>query len=417
MRLEEPPLLEVTESLVEPSFAPLVVGELPHDVLVPRLVDDEAEGRAAVHDHHREFGSAALDAMHVGELGPLVLPEQRVEPGQRHDGIPDGDPLPPRSTVARLVQHAHHRIAVATLLVHVRRIQGKGEVMNLLGAKTDAFAPRCHLPALMRGAWCVVPVALIIDSECGVDLRCFPARVAFHRDARGADHLVLGELEHDVVRGELAVELAPGIERVVLPTVAVVHHDLGIPLREIEAPAPAPLAPRQRGKARQPIDVDRERIAGDEGARQRPVGDGRVGGVGVIGPERLTHHGGAGDALEGVVRVLQVLKPLALLGRVGRGPAGAGAEGVQILVDVEIAQRVGGAVHIADAHVAGEHARRLVQRCGDLIRDLLLPVGGRVAGDEQKNEGEHGGGEATAARWRWGGGLWRRPARARSLSL
>src|SRR5260221_11639947 len=91
-----------------------------------------------------------------------------------------------------------------------------------------------------------------------------------------------------------------------------------------------------------------------------------------------------------------MLKPVALLGRVGGGPAGAGAERVQVLVHGEVAQRVGGAVHIAYAHVPSEHARRLVQRRGDPIRDLLLPIGGGITGYKKEEEGEHGGGEATA---------------------
>src|SRR5947209_6606466 len=51
-----------------------------------------------------------------------------------------------------------------------------------------------------------------------------------------------------------------------------------------------------------------------------------------------------------------MLKPLALLGRVGGGPAGAGPERVQVLVHAEVAQRVGGAVYVRDAHVAAEGA-------------------------------------------------------------
>src|SRR2546430_9258172 len=83
VRLEEPAFLEIAEPLVEPALAPLIVGELAHDVLVPRLVHDEADRCAPVHDHHGELGPAALDAVHVGELGPLILPEQRVEPRER----------------------------------------------------------------------------------------------------------------------------------------------------------------------------------------------------------------------------------------------------------------------------------------------------------------------------------------------
>ena len=71
----------------------------------------------------------------------------------------------------------------------------------------------------------------------------------------------------------------------------------------------------------------------------------------------------------------------------------------------EGAQRVGGAVHITDAHVAGEHPGRLIQRRGDLIRDLLLPIAGGITGYKKEKEREHGAGEATAWRARWGGRL------------
>src|SRR2546422_2062258 len=249
------------------------------------------------------------------------------------------------------------------------------------------------------------PVALIIDSECGVGLRLFPARVSLHRNPSGADHLVLWEIERDVVRGTLAVNLASGIERVVFPAVAVVHHHLGIPLREVEAPPLASLAPRQGGWTRLPVDLDHQRIAGAEGSRQSPVRDGRVGRMRVVGAQPLAHHGRTGDAFERVVRILQVLKPLALLGRVGGGPARAGTEGVQVLVYGEVAQRVGGAVHITDAHVAREHAGRLVQRRRDPIGDLLLPIARGIPGYEHKKKGEHGGGEATAGRAGWGASL------------
>src|SRR6185312_10879600 len=279
--------------------------------------------------------------------------------------------------------------SVAALLVEVVGVEGEGEVMDLLGPETDTFAPRGHLPTLTRRAWCVVPIALIIDLERGVSLRFLPARIPFYRHAGRADHLVLWQVEHHVIGRELAVELASRIERVVFPAVPVVHHHLGIPLREVEAPALASLAPWEGGWARLPVDLDRERIAGGEGPRQGPVRDGRVGGIRIIGSQRLARHGRVGDPLEGIVRVLHVLKSLAPLGRVGGGPAGAGAERVQVLVHVEVAQRVGRAVHVTDTHVAGEHAGRLVQRRGDLIRDVLLPVGGGVARDENEKQGKH----------------------------
>jgi len=106
-----------------------------------------------VHDHHRELGPAAFDAVHVGELGPLVLPEQRVEPRERQHGVLDGLPLAPSGAVARLVQHAHHGVAVAALLVDVVRVEGESEVMDLLGPD------RTHLRPAATVGHCVVPRA------------------------------------------------------------------------------------------------------------------------------------------------------------------------------------------------------------------------------------------------------------------
>src|SRR5207249_3220656 len=125
------------------------------------------------------------------------LPEQRVEPRERRDGVAHGDAVAPGGAVARLVEHPHHRVAVSALLVHVGRIQGKGEVMHLLGPEAYAFptradAQRCTTGSREPGA---VPIALIIDSERGVSLGFFPARVPLDRYAGGADHLVLREVE------------------------------------------------------------------------------------------------------------------------------------------------------------------------------------------------------------------------------
>ena len=270
--------------------------------------------------------------------------------------------------------------------------------MHLLRVETDAFAARSDLATLMRGAWSVVPVALVVDFERGVGLRVCPARVPLDRHACGADHLVLRQVQRDLVGGELAVELAGWIERVIFPAVLVVHHDFRIPLREVEAPAPPSLPPRQRRGAGLPRDVDDARIAGRQCTGQSPVRDRGVGGVGVVGQPALPHHRRASDALERVVGVFEMLESVALLRRVDRGPAGSGAEGVQVLVDVEIMQRIGGAVHVADAHMPREHPGRLVQGSRDAIRDLLLPVARGIAGCEQKEDWEHGGGEATASR-------------------
>ena len=230
-------------------------------------------------------------------------------------------------------------------------------MVHLFSSESHAFSPRAHLEVRAPGSGDrgAVPIALVVDPELRVGLGVLPPRIPLDGHARSADHLVVGEIEHHVVARELAVELARRVEGMRLPAVAVVDDHLGIPLREVEAPAPAPLAPRQGGGPGLPRDLDRQRVARGERPRQRPVGDGRVGGVRVIGRQRLTHQDGGGDALEGVVGVLQVLEPLAPLGRVGRCPAGAGAEGVQVLVHVEVVQRHGRAVDVADALAPAQH--------------------------------------------------------------
>src|SRR5438094_5977435 len=97
-----------------------------------------------------------------------------------------------------------------------------------------------------------------------------------------------------------------------------------------------------------------------------------------------------------------MLKPVALLARVDRRPAGAGAEGVQVLVNVEIAQRVRRPVDVVDPNVPREDSRRLVEGRRDAIGNLLLPVTGGVAGGEEQDNWEHGGGEATSGWTEWG---------------
>ena len=73
MRFEKPTGLKARETFVEIALAPLIVREDPHRVVVPQLVDDEAETSAAVHDHHGEFGATAFDAVDVRDLRPREL--------------------------------------------------------------------------------------------------------------------------------------------------------------------------------------------------------------------------------------------------------------------------------------------------------------------------------------------------------
>ena len=67
---EEPAGLKAREALIEEALAPFVVGENAHRVIVAELVNNQPDAWATVHDHHREFGAATFDAMHVGDLRP-----------------------------------------------------------------------------------------------------------------------------------------------------------------------------------------------------------------------------------------------------------------------------------------------------------------------------------------------------------
>src|SRR5438552_18438936 len=110
-------------------------------------MDDEAETRAAFHDHHWEFGTTVLYAVDVRDLRPRELAVQRIEPGERSLGPLDRDPLSPRCAVAGLIQDMHDDVLVAALLVAVLGVQGEGEVVDGIGVESDAFAAGSHRPA------------------------------------------------------------------------------------------------------------------------------------------------------------------------------------------------------------------------------------------------------------------------------
>src|SRR5256886_5901376 len=109
----------------------------------------------------------------------------------------------------------------------------------------------------------------------------------------------------------------------------------------------------------------------------------------IIGCTPLAHHVRRGDALERVIGILQVLKAHALLHRIGRGPARTRTECIQVLMDIEIAQRVRRLIDVTNAHFAAQHTTRLIERGGDLVRDSLLPIG-RIGWNNEQEEGEHG---------------------------
>src|SRR5205809_869570 len=115
------------------------------------------------------------------------------------------DALSPRRAVSRQVENPHHDVSLASLLVHVLRVEREREVMDLLGMEVHAFAAGRHRAAPGAGRSAPVPVALIIDAELWVGLGVVPPRIAFDRNAGGTDHLIFGEVERHVVGRELAV--------------------------------------------------------------------------------------------------------------------------------------------------------------------------------------------------------------------
>ena len=70
-------------------------------------------------------------------------------------------------------------------------------------------------------------------------------------------------------------------------------------------------------------------------------------------------------------------------------PAGAGTEGVQVLVHVELAQRVGRVVHVHQRAGGTQPLPGLVERGDDGVRGALLPVAGGVA-TGRRGVGERG---------------------------
>ena len=189
-----------------------------------------------------------------------------------------------------------------------------------VGEKPDTLST-LSCGANVRGAWCVVVVALVIDSCAAIDVCPFPARISFNRHTRRPNHLIFGQVERNVVGREFTVELAGRIQRVILPAVFVVHDDFGIPLREVEATASTSLAARQGRGPSLPIDVCDERIARGKRPREGPMRDRRVGRMGVIRFPRHAHHRRCRNPLERVIGVFQVLEALALFGGVDGSPA------------------------------------------------------------------------------------------------
>src|SRR4029077_18886883 len=100
------------------------------------------------------------------------------------------------------------------------------EVVHVLRVPADLLpAGRGAVAGGGRRPWAVV-VALVVHRFRSVAVGSRPAGGAAYRNTGGARDLGLGHIEVDDERAELAIELAGGIERVLLPAVAIVHDHL-----------------------------------------------------------------------------------------------------------------------------------------------------------------------------------------------
>ena len=147
LRLVEPGGLEAGESFVEPALAPLVVGQDAHGVVVAQLVDDQSLPGRAVVDHHGELGAAALDPVHVGDLGPARNgPKSRSSQASAVSVRWTATPPPQVVLVARLVEHVHRDITASARPRSGSRDSGHGEVV-----RTSRRTRRRRFRPLRRG--------------------------------------------------------------------------------------------------------------------------------------------------------------------------------------------------------------------------------------------------------------------------
>ncbi len=397
-RLVEEPTLEVAEPLVQPPLAPLVVRQDAHDVVVPHFVHDQPLPRRAVVHHHREFGATPLDAVQVGHLRPGERPEETIQPLQRLGRARGRDAVAPGGFIAGPVQHMDRHLAPCGALVLVLRGHAEREVMHVLRIPDHPLATGRRRRRIHRGARrrvrVIVPLILWRAVRHLIDP--LPAGVPADRHTGRPEDLILGHIEINQKRGELAVELAPGIERVLVPAMPVVHHDLGIPLRKVEVTATAPLPAGYRRGPRIPVEIHYHRIARREHCRQQESHDGAVRSVGPDRRDRLPHDPHVADVVEREVRVLEIVETPPALHRIGIGPAGTWTERIEMEMERDAGQVVGRVVDVHHPLGAGEHTARLVQRGVDLVADGLLPIRGSRSrrdlseGGEREQCDEHG---------------------------
>jgi hypothetical protein len=362
-------------------------------VHVATLVQDEPLRRRAVHHEHRELGSPSLDPVHSRELRPGVRAEGPLQPVERHTSTVHYHAVAPRGFVAWLVQHVYgHAVP------HRQARSGRGGLAHVPAALIAVswrrrpaevvYVPREEpnlLPALLRSGhfeaslgWSVVCVGLACHFAPAKSLG--PARVSLHEHTRGTHDLILGQVQRHVERAKLAVELAGGHQWVWLPAEPVVDGDARIPVSEIQVSAASALPPGHGGVTRFPFEAHNDRIRWRQRLGQLESDDRTIRRAGVLGfHTRPVDRGSRGEPLVGVVRLRELLEADAPFPLVHRAPCRAWPERVEVLMHVQLAQRVGRVVHIGEKRTAVQHTALIVEAGVYLVVGALLPVLLRIA--------------------------------------
>ena len=164
-----------------------------------------------------------------------------------------------------------------------------------------------------------------------------------------------------------------------MPAAAIVHGNLGKPLREIVAAPTTCLPTRDSGRARFPGKRDRNRVARRERHRQRHAHDRTV-----RGNRILDHQHGRSDFWRGreplIREVLpaQLLKALTTLSLIGGRPTRSRAKRIQVLMHPQFAQCIRAAIHILERPGRANAPHPLIKRGNDRVVGSLLPVPRRV---------------------------------------
>jgi hypothetical protein len=252
-----------------------------------------------------ELGAAGFDAVEVRDLGPEVAAEDVVRELHRPVGPLERHPVPPLVRSLPLVEDVHRDVPPDPALVDELGGDAPGEVMHLQGAPADSphvgarvAGEQAERLRLHRGVGVTAEGDVVaVTGGC----HPLPAGVAFHRNAGGADHLVVPDLQRHVVAAELAEELALRHERVVAPAAGVEHRDARIPLREVVLASCTTLAARGGGEPRVPVHQHRGRGARCERLRERQRHHGGVRRAGVVGLDGDPVDRHAAEALVGVL--------------------------------------------------------------------------------------------------------------------